>query len=103
MILDLEGYDARGFVSAEEVLAAPSPDNPPDLLITDVMMGQINGIDLAIRFKTNYPNCKVILFSGNIATGNLLSDAHLHGHDFIVLAKPVHPRILLELVARLLQ
>jgi hypothetical protein len=37
------------------------------------------------------PNCKILLFSGQAATSDLLEDARAQGYDFRLLQKPVHP------------
>jgi DNA-binding response OmpR family regulator len=70
----------------------------PDLLIADVVMPGISGIDLAVRLKEQCPTCKVLLLSGQAETGELLAASRKQGHDFQVLAKPVHPRDLLARV-----
>jgi len=70
---------------------------PPDLLLTDVVMPGMTGVDLAIALTQAVPACKVLLFSGQAATADLLSEA---GADFTVLAKPLHPT---DLLARLSQ
>jgi hypothetical protein len=41
------------------------------------------------------PNCKILLFSGQATTADLLEKARLEGHEFEILAKPVHPTDLL--------
>src|ERR1700760_4909339 len=46
--------------------------NPPQLLISDVMMPGITGVELAIALTAAIPNCKVLLFSGQAATVDLL-------------------------------
>jgi len=56
---------------------------------------------LAIQFRSNYPDCKTLLFSGQLITNDLLSAASSEGHKFPILAKPVHPTELLEAVRRL--
>jgi DNA-binding response OmpR family regulator len=71
---------------------------PPDLLLSDVAMPGMSGIDLAIAISQAIPSCKVILFSGQAATMDLLSTARDAGHDFTALAKPLHPT---ELLARI--
>ena len=71
----------------------------PDLVISDVVMPQMNGIEMAIWIKERYPACKVLLFSGQAATANLLDEARRSGYDFELLAKPVHPAELLAKVA----
>jgi DNA-binding NtrC family response regulator len=93
-ILNVSGLHAKGFENAAAVIQAAESECP-DLLITDVSMPDMNGIDLAIRFKALCPNCKVVLFSGHIATAPLLEEARIQGHDFTFLSKPIHPKDLL--------
>lgn len=89
-ILQRNGFDAVFFTEPLAVLPA-ARQQAPDLLITDVMMPGLSGIDLAIALKQEFPNCKVLLFSGQAATANLLEEARLKGHDFELLSKPIHP------------
>lgn len=74
----------------------------PDLAIIDVILPGMNGIDLAIAIRSNYPACHVVLFSGHANTAMLLEEAGKKGHQFEVLAKPVHPNVMLERAADLL-
>jgi CheY-like chemotaxis protein len=73
----------------------------PDLAIVDALLAAMNGIDLAIRIKPEWPHCQHILFSGQAATSDRLDLALKNGHTFDVLAKPVHPSELLEMAGRL--
>jgi hypothetical protein len=41
--------------------------------------------------RAQYPNCKILLFSGQAATLDLLESARAQGYDFRLLQKPVHP------------
>jgi CheY-like chemotaxis protein len=68
----------------------------PDLIIADVVMPELSGIDLAIRLRELCPTCKVLLFSGQAQTEDLLETARRQGHHFEVLAKPIHPNDLLS-------
>jgi CheY-like chemotaxis protein len=99
-ILNMSGFSATGFNGAADALQA-AETGCPDLLITDVSMPDINGIELAIRFRSLYPNCKVMLFSGHAATGDLLEAAKGQGYDFTILAKPIHPKDLLAAIKNL--
>jgi CheY-like chemotaxis protein len=89
-ILQMNGFSAKFFTCPLDALAAARL-KAPDLLISDVAMPGISGIELAIQMRALFPTCKVLLFSGQAATLDLLQDAHAQGHDFDLLQKPVPP------------
>lgn len=95
MILHQQGFDARSFTEPLAALTAARSE-APQLLISDVVMPQLSGIELAIQLREFCPDCKVLLFSGQAATANLLDAARERGYDFEILAKPVHPEDLLR-------
>ncbi len=96
-ILNQKGFSARYFAQPLDVLAAAQGD-VPDLLISDVAMPGLSGIELAIQMAARHPACKVLLFSGQAGTMDLLQDARARGHDFRLFAKPVHPDDFLEAI-----
>ena len=59
---------------------------PPEMLISDVVLPGMNGIDLAITIKRIFPDCKIILFSGQASTADLLAAANRDGHQFVIKA-----------------
>lgn len=75
----------------------------PDLLLTDIVMPRLNGIELAIRARKIAPFCHILLFSGQAATGDLLREARAQGNDFELLHKPVHPQELLHRIRTLIR
>jgi CheY-like chemotaxis protein len=92
------GYETKAVYSAEQALALIE-DWVPNLAILDVVLPGMNGIDLAIRLKSQIPHCKLTLFSGHAATSSLLDDARRDGHALDVVPKPIHPTELLNLLA----
>ena len=94
-ILNGNGFSAQAAYDGASALDLVAL-SPPDLLITDVSMPGMNGIDLAIKVRELFPDCKVLLFSGHAATAGLLNDVIPAGHHFELLSKPLHPRDLLD-------
>jgi len=97
-ILKLSGYAAMPAYDAEEALGTALL-MPPELLITDVMLPGMSGIELAIQMRRIFPDCRVLLFSGQAATSDLVISAARAGHQFTLLSKPVHPTDLLRRVS----
>ena len=94
-ILNMFGFDATsgysGFHAIYRAALAPF-----DVLISDVVMDGMTGIDAAIEIRKVLPKCRVLLVSGNNRTADMLKHAHELGHDFDILAKPVHPTVIID-------
>jgi DNA-binding response OmpR family regulator len=97
MILNQSGFDARAVYSSE-VAVELAVAFKPEMLISDVVMAGLSGIEAAIRIRALFPQVKILLFSGQAATADLLEKARAQGHEFEMLSKPVHPQ---DLLARL--
>jgi len=97
------GYETRAVQSAEATLALLESEKwIPHFAMIDVHLPGMNGIDLAITLKTRYPEMRVTLLSGRAATADLLEEASHEGHSFDILAKPVHPTVLLGMASSFL-
>ena len=94
MILNQSGFNARAVYSGEKAVELASTFEP-DMLISDVIMDDLNGIDAAIRIRELLPRIKILLFSGQAATADLLEKARTQGYEFEILAKRDHPQDLL--------
>ncbi|SRR6266568_1912463 len=100
-ILTANGYIIRIAYSAEtaiETLAHWSAE----LAILDVMLPKMNGIELAVVLKENHPQCHILLFSGQPSVEAMMEKAKNDGHAFDILAKPVHPTVMLQAISTLL-
>jgi CheY-like chemotaxis protein len=99
-ILQIHGFSAKFFTSPLEALTA-ARSKAPELLVSDVEMPGISGIDLAIQMKAQFPACQILLLSGQAATLDLLQQARAQGHHFDLLLKPIPPtEFLLEIGKR---
>ncbi|HTM18451.1 MAG TPA: response regulator [Terracidiphilus sp.] len=97
-ILSRSGYHAVPVYDGDSALETALL-TPPEMLITDVVLPGMTGIELAITVRRIYPDCKIILFSGQASTADLLSSARAEGHHFTLLNKPLHPQDLLQRVS----
>jgi CheY-like chemotaxis protein len=95
LILNNAGFDAHAFYSGQEAIDSLEKLQP-DLLVTDVVMKGMNGIEAAIITRTRLPTCKILLFSGQASTADRLETARKQGYEFDILAKPIHPTALIE-------
>ena len=95
IIFSEKGYETRSAYSAEQALEMAS-EWSPDLAILDVVLSNMHGVDLAIRLTQRWPNCRIVLLSGQVITSDLLAEAEKKGFSFTILAKPIHPALLLN-------
>lgn len=75
---------------------------PPNILITDIAMPGMSGVDLAIEVSRKVKDCELILFSGQSAATDAVASLQEEGRHFVTLAKPVHPKDLLASVFELI-
>jgi CheY-like chemotaxis protein len=94
-ILAGEGHDALA-VSQGDSAVKWAKMMLPDAVISDVIMPGMDGVETAKAIMKFLPTCRIILFSGQAASVDLLSKARAEGYVFEVLAKPINPDKLLE-------
>jgi CheY-like chemotaxis protein len=97
VILTKAGFETQAVYSGEAAVEM-AEHFLPNMLISDVVMTGISGIEAAIKIGAILPDCKILLFSAQATTVNLLEKARAQGHEFEILSKPVHPS---DLLARL--
>jgi CheY-like chemotaxis protein len=68
----------------------------PDYLLSDVLMPQMNGVQLAIAMRRAHPAAKILLFTGQAGISEILLEGKQQGYEFELLPKPIHPLKLIE-------
>lgn len=97
-VLSLHGYAAVAAYDATSALDI-AEQIPPELLLADVVMPNMNGVELGIALRKKKPACKVMLFSGQATSDEKILEEEAATYRFPVLAKPIHPEILLDRIA----
>jgi two-component system cell cycle sensor histidine kinase/response regulator CckA len=101
MILRGRGYEVVERQSGAEALLLCEHDPETfDLLVSDVVLARIGGIEMACRLHETRPQMKVLLVSGYTVNINALNEAMASGCGF--LAKPITPTLLLDKVRSVL-
>jgi CheY-like chemotaxis protein len=95
MILNRNGFIAEAVYSGAQAVEA-ARRNRPQLVLSDVLMPQVDGVEAAIRIREFLPEARIVLFSGQSATVEILARARARGHEFELLPKPIHPTKLIE-------
>ena len=99
-ILNSWGYAAMTAYSAEAALELAEVI-PPDVLISDVILTGMNGLDLAVAIQAIAPDCKIILFSGLPTSADVFATVPDAWQRFTLLEKPLHPNQLLAQLNKL--
>lgn len=97
-IFSQEDFEVRRCYTAEAALDAAETWQP-HLLISDIILSGMNGLDLAKRLIARYPECSVILFSGQVSPEIIAEALSL---KYVFFKKPVHPSVLINEVHALL-
>lgn len=93
-IVGLHGYEARTAYDGREAVETARRWRP-HILLTDVLMPVMDGIDAAIAICRMLPDCRVVLLSGVASITDLAGEMQSRGYAFEILRKPIPPEELL--------
>ncbi len=99
-ILEKSGYKVAKAFSGEEAVATAACFEP-DLLLTDISMGAMSGIEAATEIVAMVPECKVLFLSGHASMSGI-SESASKRLVYSFASKPLHPLDLLNTVAYML-
>src|SRR6266478_7597529 len=90
-VLGTFGYECYAVYNSADAIAC-AESFIPDVVLSDVIMDGMNGVELCMDIKKMLPNTRILLFSGQVSTAyTLMQDAGKRGHNFELLAKPLRP------------
>jgi two-component system response regulator AtoC len=93
--LSLRGYETRSYSRGDEMLAAVKQGDPPDIVLLDVMMPGMNGLETLRALKAAKPDLQAIMLSGREHASTIVEAVRLGAADYVV--KPDDPEGLGEI------
>lgn len=98
-ILQEEGYNVRTAANALSGLSEIERD-PPDLIISDIRLPDINGLELLKRVKQEYPNVEIIIMTAYCEAESYLEAKEKGAFEYIT--KPINIPILKMMISQIL-
>jgi len=96
-ILRKNGYTPVALYSGEEALELAGRFKP-DVVLSDIRMSRLDGIEAAKRIRILHPACRIILFTAHTVSAALVQ--LIHGLGFELLQRPLHPERVLTALSR---
>ena len=93
--LALRGYEARAYSRGDEIVAAIKQGEPPDIVLLDVAMPGMDGLQTLKALKAARPEMQVIMLSGREQAPIIVEAVRLGAADYVV--KPGDPEGLGEI------
>jgi len=93
--LSLRGYETCAYSRGDEMLDALKQGDPPDVVLLDVMMPGISGIETLRALKSAKPDLRVVMLSGRQEATTIVEAVRLGAADYVV--KPDDPQGLDEI------
>jgi CheY-like chemotaxis protein len=96
IIFEKRGFDCRVSYNGAEALACME-EFDPELLLCDMSMPGMSGLEVVVNVTKRFPDCRVLLLTGHYANlGSARKWAHNHRAPSLIMTKPVLPALLLE-------
>ena len=93
--LGVRGYEARSYTRGDEIVAAIRQGEPPDIVLLDVAMPGMDGLQTLKALKAARPELQVIMLSGREQAAIIVEAVRLGAADYVV--KPGDPEGLGEI------
>lgn len=99
-VLLLSGYDVQSASDGREALDQLASASY-DVLVTDIKMDRLDGVELLRAAKERYPDLAVILLTGHATVPSAIAALRHHAHDYLL--KPAKNEDILSTVAAALE
>jgi DNA-binding NtrC family response regulator len=94
-ILQLNGFETTALYSGEQAMDWVESIRP-DIVLSDIFVQQVNGIETAVRIRNLHPEVRIILFTAS-SIGTVVRE-RIEELGFEFLQRPLHPNDVLALL-----
>ena len=98
--ISIVGYESLAASTAREALQLAEKYAKIDLLLTDIIMPEMNGFDLARQFDILYPETRIIFMSGN--NSPFIAGQKIPVSDYGFVQKPFEMQTLIDTIQNIL-
>ncbi len=96
-VLRMHGFAPVALYSGEEAIEFAGRFQP-DIVLSDIRMNQVDGIEAARMIRKLHPECRVILFTASQVSDK--TKQMIDGLGFELLPRPLHPQQILSRLRR---
>lgn len=96
LILNQSGFDASAAYRGRQAVRLAT-QSPPDVLLIDIVMEDMTGIDAALVIGAQHPDCRIVFISGHGDAAGMM-DRQAQGLHCTLLPKPLRPEELLAVL-----
>lgn len=96
LILNQSGFEATAAYRGHEAVRRAA-QSPPDVLLIDIVMEDMTGIDAALAIGKAHPRCRILFISGHGDAAGMM-DRYARGLQCTLLPKPLRPEDLLAVL-----
>lgn len=95
LILRRHGYDAKAHYRGESAIASIEAFRP-QIVLSDICLPGLDGIETAVKIKELQPRCRIILFTATPERHEIRNRINELGFEF--LQRPLHPSEILRVL-----
>jgi len=93
--LDRQGHRARAWTRADEALEHARTEGPPDVVLTDLKMSGLSGLDVLEQVRRTFPNTVVVLMTAYASAQSAVEALRKGAYDYLIKPFPMDELLVL--------
>ena len=89
MLHEDEGFEVVGQTGSGNLAVTLAMQLQPDIVLLDIVLGSLNGLDIAQQLQRACPDTRIVLFTGHKVDDHLIRAMRIGVHGYLQKAMPV--------------